>query len=63
MPLPASVNFYDAEIAASLDDLLANVAEREELCELVERIKFLVKKRTEHLEEWLAQSGEQGHGR
>src|SRR5262245_51948458 len=55
MPLPARVTFYDEEITANLDDLGARVGENEKLSNLVQRLKFLVKTRSEHLEKWLAE--------
>lgn len=56
MALPARIEFYDAEISASLDELGARVTEDEELSELVARIQFMVKTRSEHLEKWLTES-------
>jgi hypothetical protein len=57
MPLPAKAMFYDAEIAASLDELASKVAENEDLLNLVARLKFMVKIRSEALKKWLTESG------
>jgi len=57
VPLPAKVWFYDNEITASLEELGVKAGENEEFSELAGRIIFLVKGRSEVLEQWLTESG------
>lgn len=58
MPLPPKVQFYDGEIDAELDQLLEKVRENEELHEIVARLKFMVKVRSEALLEGLGEPKE-----